>query len=159
MLYLYCCNRVWEISAVGRVPALQAEGHRFESCISHHPIAFYMNTIHISCISYQSYWKKIIRENLWYSLMKGAIDQQVYDCEQSDKRANCDTREWLSGRALPCQGKCREFESRLPLQTTTFCGLFCFHTLYIVYPCFKNAIFCPFLTLLSAQLSALLVKF
>ena len=26
-----------------------------------------------------------------------------------------DTREWLSGRALPCQGKCREFESRFPL--------------------------------------------
>ena len=26
-------------------------------------------------------------------------------------------REWLSGRALPCQGKGREFESRLPLQT------------------------------------------
>ena len=25
-------------------------------------------------------------------------------------------REWLSGRALPCQGKCRGFESRLPLQ-------------------------------------------
>ena len=24
-------------------------------------------------------------------------------------------RKWLSGRALPCQGKCREFESRLPL--------------------------------------------
>ena len=24
-------------------------------------------------------------------------------------------REWLSGRALPCQGKCRGFESRLPL--------------------------------------------
>ena len=27
------------------------------------------------------------------------------------------TREWLSGRALPCQGKCREFESRFPLHT------------------------------------------
>ena len=26
-----------------------------------------------------------------------------------------DMREWLSGRALPCQGKCREFESRFPL--------------------------------------------
>ena len=26
-------------------------------------------------------------------------------------------REWLSGRALPCQGKCREFESRFPLHT------------------------------------------
>ena len=28
-------------------------------------------------------------------------------------------REWLSGRALPCQGKGREFESRLPLHTIT----------------------------------------
>ena len=27
-------------------------------------------------------------------------------------------RGWLSGRALPCQGKRREFESRLPLQKT-----------------------------------------
>ena len=26
------------------------------------------------------------------------------------------TREWLSGRASPCQGERREFESRLPLQ-------------------------------------------
>ena len=28
-------------------------------------------------------------------------------------------RKWLSGRALPCQGKCREFESRLPLHLWT----------------------------------------
>ena len=27
-------------------------------------------------------------------------------------------REWLSGRASPCQGERREFESRLPLQNT-----------------------------------------
>ncbi len=27
-----------------------------------------------------------------------------------------DMREWLSGRASPCQGECRGFESRLPLQ-------------------------------------------
>ncbi len=27
-------------------------------------------------------------------------------------------REWLSGRASPCQGERREFESRLPLQKT-----------------------------------------
>ena len=26
-------------------------------------------------------------------------------------------REWLSGRASPCQGERREFESRLPLHT------------------------------------------
>ena len=28
-------------------------------------------------------------------------------------------REWLSGRASPCQGERREFESRLPLQKET----------------------------------------
>ena len=28
-------------------------------------------------------------------------------------------REWLSGRASPCQGERREFESRLPLQPMT----------------------------------------
>ena len=28
-------------------------------------------------------------------------------------------REWLSGRASPCQGERREFESRLPLQFAT----------------------------------------
>ena len=33
-------------------------------------------------------------------------------------------REWLSGRASPCQGECREFESRLPLQMTTFVVFF-----------------------------------
>ncbi len=35
-------------------------------------------------------------------------------------------REWLSGRASPCQGECRGFESRFPLQTigvrTVFVG-------------------------------------
>ena len=51
---------------------------------------------------------------------------------QFSKRANCDAREWLSGRALPCQGKCREFESRLPLQMTTFCGLFYLFLPYVV---------------------------
>ena len=32
-------------------------------------------------------------------------------------------RDWLSGRALPCQGKCREFESRFPLHFFYY-GLF-----------------------------------
>ena len=34
-------------------------------------------------------------------------------------------REWLSGRALPCQGKCREFESRFPLQKENSRSLTC----------------------------------
>ena len=29
-------------------------------------------------------------------------------------------REWLSGRASPCQGECREFESRFPLHFFLF---------------------------------------
>ena len=60
---------VWELSSVGRATALQAVGHRFEPCSSHHK----------QCV-------KIV------------------------------LREWLSGRASPCQGECRGFESRLPLQ-------------------------------------------
>ena len=56
-------------------------------------------------------------------------------------------RKWLSGRALPCQGKCREFESRLPLhaeynknlvytqkksnpENTIYCGFGAFLTTY-----------------------------
>ncbi len=39
-------------------------------------------------------------------------------------------REWLSGRALPCQGKCREFESRLPLH-------YSFNCLVSLNECFK----------------------
>ena len=38
-------------------------------------------------------------------------------------------REWLSGRASPCQGERREFESRLPLHKKTNCSrrlVFCF---------------------------------
>ena len=31
-------------------------------------------------------------------------------------------RKWLSGRASPCQGEGRGFESRLPLQWTMKCG-------------------------------------
>ena len=31
-------------------------------------------------------------------------------------------REWLSGRALPCQGKCRGSESRLPLHKLSYLG-------------------------------------
>jgi len=64
-----------ELSSAGRASALQAEGHRFDPCSSHHSI---------------------------HPFHKGII----YPFRM---------REWLSGRALPCQGKCREFESRLPL--------------------------------------------
>ncbi len=36
----------------------------------------------------------------------------------SPPRHQSNKRKWLSGRASPCQGEGREFESRLPLQHT-----------------------------------------
>ena len=39
-------------------------------------------------------------------------------------------REWLSGRASPCQGERREFESRLPLHLNTTKDAFCVFCLY-----------------------------
>ncbi len=33
----------------------------------------------------------------------------------SHQYSSLNMREWLSGRASPCQGECREFESRFPL--------------------------------------------
>ena len=37
----------------------------------------------------------------------------------SPSRHQINERKWLSGRASPCQGEGREFESRLPLQLIT----------------------------------------
>ena len=48
-------------------------------------------------------------------------------------------REWLSGRALPCQGKGREFESRLPLQQLARNSKF-FYYLNICDPCRKPGV-------------------
>ena len=39
-------------------------------------------------------------------------------------------REWLSGRASPCQGERREFESRLPLQIVTSSACYDFFIQY-----------------------------
>ena len=40
-------------------------------------------------------------------------------------------REWLSGRASPCQGERREFESRLPLHKNDTAQLLC--RVFVVY--------------------------
>ena len=47
-------------------------------------------------------------------------------------------REWLSGRASPCQGERREFESRLPLHSTA--SLFGFAVFFYTK---KRRIFIP----------------
>ena len=41
-------------------------------------------------------------------------------------RERNDVRKWLSGRASPCQGEGREFESRFPLLALRVECFFCF---------------------------------
>ncbi len=43
--------------------------------------------------------------HMWYTIIR-RLDEASFDGHM---------REWLSGRASPCQGERREFESRLPL--------------------------------------------
>ena len=47
-----------------------------------------------------------------------AVGHRFEPCSshQGIVRKNNVMREWLSGRASPCQGECRGFESRFPLQ-------------------------------------------
>ena len=56
------------------------------------------------------------------------------------------------------KGLRQEFESRLPLQMTTFCGLFLCFIPYLVSIFAKMTVFYPFLSLLCAVLCALLGK-
>ena len=56
--------------------------------------------------------------------------------KQTNMDAVCTTREWLSGIALPCQGKGRGFDPRLPLQIDTFWCHFLF--VIILYISFIN---------------------
>ncbi len=42
----------------------------------------------------------------------------------TNENSAADMREWLSGRASPCQGECRGFESRLPLHNVRTIFLF-----------------------------------
>ena len=44
--------------------------------------------------------------------------------------AQC-VREWLSGRASPCQGECREFESRFPLH-------FFYYGVFLIRLCWRR---------------------
>ena len=46
----------------------------------------------------------------------GRAEDWKSSCRWFDSARRHHLREWLSGRASPCQGERREFESRLPLQ-------------------------------------------
>ena len=66
------------------------------------------------------------RAALWKSRLLPDLGQLAQSVEQRTENprvpgsipglATIFLRKWLSGRASPCQGECREFDPRLPLQ-------------------------------------------
>ena len=113
----------WEHSSAGRASALQAEGHRFEPCCSHHngPVVQLVRTLachargrrfepvpgrhfSVNCsiclcssVGRAVDWKSTCR---WFD--SGRRHQKICGCSSS-------------GRAPPCQGGGSEFEPRHPL--------------------------------------------
>ena len=108
----------WEHSSAGRASALQAEGHRFEPYCSHHffgPVAQLVRALacHARGRGFEPHSDRHI-----YAFVAQSVEQRTENPRVggSIPPEGTTMREWLSGRASPCQGECREFESRLPLQ-------------------------------------------
>ena len=80
--------------------------YEFESLRAHHS-AKYAKCLTNTSLCVTIHWMQVSPALRIVSIVRapnGAIQIRQY------------AREWLSGRALPCQGKCRGSESRLPLQ-------------------------------------------
>ena len=89
----------WEHSSVGRASALQAEGHRFEPCCSHHPgpVVQLVRTLacHARGRGFESHPGRHYLKAKYYEPLCGFSS---------------------FGRARPCQGRGGGFEPRNPLQ-------------------------------------------
>ena len=59
----------------------------------------------------------IIKALLWKLSSAGRASALQAEGHRFEPYSFHQMREWLSGRASPCQGECRESESRLPLHT------------------------------------------
>ena len=120
----------WEHSSAGRASALQAEGHRFEPYCSHHfgPVVQLVRTpaCHAGGRGFEPHPG---RQN---AFVAQSVEQGTENPRVGGSIPPGGTikfwimREWLSGRASPCQGERREFESRLPLHfgTSLSCSFF-----------------------------------
>ena len=118
-------QRKWEFSSAGRASALQAGCHRFEPCNSHQ--------IHFMKIKCYGPVVQLVRTpachaggrefephpDRHYASVAQSVEQGTENPCVGGSIPPGSTlqfmREWLSGRASPCQGERREFESRLPL--------------------------------------------
>ena len=103
---------LWEHSSAGRASALQAEGHRFEPCCSHHshrqrfcaPVA-------------QLVEQRIENPRVVGSTPTGGTTESSLSLIPFCGRSS-------SGRAPPCQGGGSEFEPRRPLQLPLYSGMY-----------------------------------
>ncbi len=119
----------WEHSSAGRAHALQAWGHRFEPCCSHHfgPVVqsvstpachaggrrfesvpgrhFYSASVHSVCYAQDASVAQSVEQRTENPRVVGSIPT-------GGTRCGCSS----SGRAPPCQGGGSEFEPRKPLQ-------------------------------------------
>ena len=127
---------VWEHSSAGRASALQAGGHRFEPCCSHHtsgPVVQSVSTpaCHAGGRRFESVrgrhnaseWSA---SSARYASVAQSVEQWTENprvvgsiptggtmVPKWEPRCGCSS----SGRAPPCQGGGSEFEPRHPLQT------------------------------------------
>ena len=125
--------RVRALSSAGRASALQAEGHRFEPYSAHHifgPVVqlVRMPACHAGGRGFEPHPDRqrcIVRCSEIYASVAQSVEQGTENPRVGGSippggtnffLKEIDMREWLSGRASPCQGERREFESRLPLQ-------------------------------------------
>ena len=132
-------KHIWEHSSAGRASALQAGGHRFEPCCSHHHLARWCSRLarqpvtlevdgsspfrvailitHHWCVgeeTFSSYASVAQSVEQWTENPRvvGSIPTGGTTVPIWEPRCGCSS----SGRAPPCQGGGSEFEPRHPLQ-------------------------------------------
>ncbi len=108
---------MWAHSSAGRASALQAGGHRFEPCCAHHKMAQWLSLVRVpACHAGGRGFDPLLGRQ--HGFIAQSVEQRTENPRVTGSIPVEATkmREWLSGRASPCQGERREFESRLPLQ-------------------------------------------
>ena len=123
-ILLNVASNIWEYSSAGRAPALQAGGHRFEPCCSHHnqgeslgingPVVQLVRTP--ACHAGGRRFEPVPGRHLFASVAQ-SVEQRTENPRVDGSIPSGSTICGFSssGRASPCQGEGSEFESRNPL--------------------------------------------
>ena len=112
---------MWEHSSAGRASALQAEGHRFEPCCSHHtngPVVQLVRTLacHARGRGFEPHSGRQMCASVAQSVEQGTENPRVVGSIPTGGTTLKQISGFSSsGRAPPCQGGGSEFEPRNPL--------------------------------------------